>query len=448
MADSDSDSEYDGGLRRTKSQIRKSRRTHPPKAETRKSTRGLERLKLGESDVAEGADVSMTGEEGAGEDVGIMAPPARRGSKSSRARKTSASTTTPAPDVTSTLPPKLKNLPPGVTPEMVEANLRRIEQVREAPQQRPATSQARPQPVVPVEIDPDTLPVGLSVFCNRRLFTRELIFNLKRLNSLETIKNLVKTYFAYEAKRIGLPRDVYFAGIHCVYHRSADPQDVITYGAFMTDYEYQLAHAEIADSKTTTGQILRLQVALYTDAQLADDQEKLKDWFAEGEYDAMQEINGLKWLLDFPDTENPYDDARIFEVDRDHNQVITIPAHLYRENVEKARLGEAYRDNFGNAFTAKAKIRNKEYDLRKGMIMEIRGLRRMLRKEGFTDIDPLEIKDNAREAEDTARDGKVAYAGETQDFKHLKELTKEVEDQSDRINAEEGGVFGRAFLNI
>ena len=62
----------------------------------------------------------------------------------------------------------------------------------------------------------DTLPVGLSVFCNRRLFTREIIFNLKRLDSLKTIKTLVNTYFAYEFKRIGLPREVYFAGLHCV----------------------------------------------------------------------------------------------------------------------------------------------------------------------------------------------------------------------------------------
>lgn len=371
-----------------------------------------------------------------------MAPPTRRGSKSGHAHKASASTTTANPP--------LFNLPPGVTPAMVEANLRRIQQAREPPptQQSAPASRPQAQPTLQVEIDSGTLPVGLSVFCIHRLFTREIIFNLKRLDSLKTIKTLVNTYFAYEFKRIGLPREVYFAGLHCVYHRSSNPEDVVTYGAFMTDYEYQLAHAEIADSKTTTGQILRLQVALYTDQQLADDQDMLKDWFADGEYDAMREVNGLQWLLDCTDTDNPYNDTRMFETDRDDSQVITIPAHLYREMVEKARLGEAYRDNYSIVVAAKAKIRNKEYDIRKEVIKEARGLRRLTRELGVTEIDMDDVAQAARDAEDTERRGRVDYEGETQDFRRMRELRQQVEEKSDKVNAEEGSAFDRAFLNI
>ena len=416
---------------------------HRDYVETRKAKRALERMKLQESGGGDDLDDDPSDTQEGTRTMPPPPPPARRGSKSARSRK--ASDADASSTLTAEKSPVFKNLPPGVTSEMVNKNLDKIDRLR---QPLPQSSAPRAQLVEQVEIDSDTLPVGLSVFCNRRLFTRELVFNLKRLNSLETIKTLVKTYFAYEAKRIGLPSEVYFAGIHCVYHRSANEGDVVTYGAFMTDYEYQLAHAEIADGKTTTGQILRLQVALYTDAQLAEDQDKLKHWFADGEYDAMQDINGLKWILDFPDTEKPYTDTRIFEVDRDNTQVITIPAHRYRENVEKARLGDVYKENFINVVAAKAKIRNKEFDLRKDMIEEIRGLRRMLREAGETDIDMAEVKIKAREAEDTERGGKVQFDGETQDFKHMKELRKEVESQSDRINSGEAAAFDRSFLNI
>ena len=381
---------------------------------------------------------------GARKDTTVMVAPARRGAKSSHARKAPASTTTANPP--------LPNLPPGVTPTMIEANLRRIQQAPEAapppPQHSASALRPQAQPTPQVGIDSDTLPVGLSVFCNRLLFTREITFNLKRLDSLKTIKTIVNTYFAYEFKRIGLPREVYFAGLHCVYHRSSKPEDVVTYGSFVTDYEYQLAHAEVADSKTTTGQMLRLQVALYTDQQLADDQEMLKDWFADGEYDAMREVNGLEWLLNCTDTDNPYNDTRMFETDRDDSQVVTIPAHLYREMVEKARLGEAYRDNYSNVVAAKAKIRNKEYDIRKDLIKEARGLRRLMRELGVTEIDMDDVAQAARDAEGTERRGRVDFEGETQDFRRMKELRQQVEDKSDKANAEEGGAFDRAFLNI
>ena len=48
----------------------------------------------------------------------------------------------------------------------------------------------------------------------------------------------------------------------------------------------------------------------------------------------------------------------------------------------------------------------------------------MLRKLGVTDIDPNEIKENAKEARETERKGKVAYPVETQDFKRMQELRK------------------------
>ena len=174
----------------------------------------------------------------------------------------------------------------------------------------------------------------------------------------------------------------------------------------------------------------------------------LKDWFADGEYDAMREVNGLQWIIDCPDTENPYNDTRMFEIDRDNKETVTIPAHLYREMVEKARLGEAYRGNYSNVLAAKSKIRNKEYDLRKEVIQEARGLRRMMRKLGITKIDMEDVQQEARDAEETERRGRVDYQGETQDFRRMKELRQQVEDQSDKVNADLGSAFDRAFLNI
>ena len=318
MEDFDSGSEYEG-VSRTKSQARKSQHTHQTKKGTRKAARGLSRLNLADSDDGGDEDINMADENTGG-------PPASQ--------------------------QRLERSPPSA-------------------------STFRAQPVPQVDIDTNSLPVGVSVFCNRHLFTRELVFCLQRLDSLKTIKTIVNTYFAYEFKRIGLPREVYSAGIHCVYHRSSNAGDVTTYGAFMTEHEYQLARAEILDGKTTTGQVLRLQILLYTKAQLAADQDSLKDWLADGEYDAMRDIDGLQWLLDPPDTNDPYNDPyngpRIFEVDRASSKVVTIPDHLYRENIEKAKRREKYAENYTKVIAAKGSIRNQEYDLRKDRLSKNTG---------------------------------------------------------------------------
>ena len=305
------------------------------------------------------------------------------------------------------------------------------------------TGSAYPQ----VAIDSNTLPVGLSVFCNRNLFSRELIFSLKRLDTLETIKTVISTHFAYEFKRMGLPSNVYFAGLNCLYHRSADSKDVASFGTFITEVEYQLTRAEIMDGETKTGQLLRLQVVLYTDEQLAKDKDDLKDWFTTGERDAMRDINGLKWMLEFPNTNNPYENSRFFETVRDNTPPVTIPAHIYRENVEKAIRGDGYRENYTKLIAAKGAIRNEEYKIRKELIEEVQGLRLMLRKAGVTVIETEDVKAAAREAQETERGGKVAYPGQTQDFKRVRELRKQVEDKSDEFNTS-AMAFEKSWRNV
>lgn len=106
-----------------------------------------------------------------------------------------------------------------------------------------------------------------------------------------------------------------------------------------------------------------------------------------------------------------------------------------------------YKDNYNQMVVAKGSIRNKEYEIRKSMYDEIRGLRRMLRVEGYTDIDPAIVRAHAKDAEGTEGAGRVQYGGETQDFNRFKELRKRVEDKSDQINAEEMA-FERDFRNI
>lgn len=412
---------------------------HRDYKESRNAARALDNLQLTKAGDDDNDD---SNDDATADKTTTMAPPTHRGSKSTRARKASLTQHQRATIDGLALP----KLPKGVTPEMVKQQLDRIHKSR---QPLPTSSQPRAPPAPQVEIDSHSLPCELSVFYNRRLSTRGIIFNLVRLNSIKTIKTIINTYFAYEFKRIGLPNTVSFAGIQVIYHRSSNSEDVVKWGAFMTEAEYQLCHAELIDGETTTGQLVRAQILLYTDEQLAEDQDQLRAWFEEGEYDAMLRVNGPKWIMEFPqDLDNPLTDTRTFEKDADESQTITIPAYTYRENVEKARLGEAYRDHFSAANIAKAKIRNTEYDLRQAIREEIRGLRRMLREHGVDDIQLDFVNAKAKEAKSIERGGKVKYTGETQDWNRLRVLGRPIEDKSDATNVVESSAFDRAFLNI
>jgi hypothetical protein len=213
----------------------------------------------------------------------------------------------------------------------------------------------------------------------------------------------------------------------------------------MDDYEFALWHAEISDGKAYTGQLMRIQVCLFTEERLAADKEALKNWLSDPNIDPMQGLTSAEWLLELQLMDHPFNEPRMFERNADDEQTLTIPVHLWRENSEKARLGEKYRDNWDKENIEKKRIRNAEFDFRKELIEEVRGLRRMLRKAGVTDIDGGEVRQNAREAEETERAGRVQFAGETQDFVHMRELRKNAEDRSDKLVA---GINERAFLNI
>ena len=377
----------------------------------------------------------------------------RKPSASAASHTHKPSSSTPAharnPSSSNIKVPPTNQLPPGVTREMVIANLDRIERDR-ARQEQLRTSQPRPD--LQVDINPETLPCALSVFCNIHTVTRELLFNISRLDSIAAIKSILNSHFAYEFKRIGLPKDIYFAGINVVYEKSSNKEDWQTFGTFVTDGESQLAVGDIMDEtfgKTTTGQLVRVQVMLYTDDQLAAEQPRVKEMFAAGEYDVMQSINGMKWLLEGEDVEKLKIDTRIFEVDQDERGTITAPVRTWRENEAKAERGDIVTANLSEAYKAKANIRNKEYDIRKEMIAENRGLRRWLRKEtGISNIQLEEVLEYARDAEETEGRGRVQFAGEKQDWERIKELRKEVEEKSDQYNAAEGRAFDHAFGRI
>ena len=75
---------------------------------------------------------------------------------------------------------------------------------------------------------------------------------------------------------------------------------------------------------------------------------------------------------------------------------------------------------------AKSSVRDKEYEIRKSLYDEIRGLRRMLRIEGYTDIDPVRVRAHAKDAEGTEGAERVPFGGETH-LKRLKEHAKDAE---------------------
>ena len=147
-------------------------------------------------------------------------------------------------------------------------------------------------------------------------------------------------------------------------------------------------------------------------------------------------------------TGNFNEDTETLVEEDDDVSTTTIPTQLWREKLEEARRGNMYKDNYDQMMMAKDSIRDNEYEIRKSLYDGIRGLRRMLRIEGYTDIDPAIVREHAKDVEEEAEGaGRDRYGGETQDFKHLKELRKQMEDKSDQINDEEMA-FERSFRNI
>lgn len=443
------------GAGQSKGEARKGARTQGDYLEQRKATRGLDRLAIDDSDSEAEDDGAIDDEDYVDKNTSTMPPPTRRSSGRGRQRgptrqASTRSRTQDAPPATAQDTPTVihgipVNLPPGVTPEMVKANLARMKKSYEP---LPPFDEKSSERLPPLDVDGKCLPCELSVFSNRQQYTRGIFFNFGHLVDIQTIRELIEEHFAYEFKRVKISTKVSFGGIHVVWEKSANCNDTSRYGIVVSDREYQQIYNEIIGGKTTTGQLVRVQVSLFSYEQLAKDQVRFKDWFVKGGEDPVYDIDGPTWLQEVKEA-GIYADARNFERRPGETEVMTMPAYKFRENIEKARLGEAYRDNFGAAVSAQAAIRNQEYDLRKKLIHEIRGLRQIIRKEGIRDLRDIDIEAAAEESEEHEElGGRAKYGGQKDDWKHLMELTKEVEDKSDAIHAAEGGVFDRAFLNI
>jgi hypothetical protein len=341
-------------------------------------------------------------------------------------------------------------LPEGVTIDQVRANvdiLHIAQEIANGNQPLPPTVAPRSTPVPQVDIDPAKLPCEIALFCNNRQFTRGIIFNLGRVTSIQAVKNLVTEYFGMECARVEIPADVYFCGLHLIKDHSPNKDDYKYYGCVVEDEALTNILAQITEV-AMTGQLVHIHVSLFTPKQLGEDMQKFQSFVADGEEADLTDVDVLKWHLNHP-KHSQFADPRTFELNRDDEQTIEIPAHEYRENKEKARIGNLYRDNFGAADSAKAAIRNEEFEIRTTLTKEIRGLRQILHKEGFGDLD-MEVIDAAtkesEEQEAAAVGGRAQHTGQRSTWQHLKELAQEVEDKSDRFAGEEAAIFRRTFL--
>lgn len=232
-------------------------------------------------------------------------------------------------------------------------------------------------------IEANKLPTVLSCFCSSSLVTRELMFNFGRFSTIEAVRSLVNQYFAWEFMRLGLPTTIRFMGLNCFYPNKPSDPEGDEYWTISTEEEYQQWYAEIAGAQARTGQIVRIQVCLMTEEQEREQERSFAEWF---DKDPAEQISGPKWKLEEMEKQHErkaqnklLTDPRLFEMDADDMEVISVPAHTWREAAEKANQYDKLDQKYHDLLNDKRSERGKVKQLLSDQADEIRGLKELLR---------------------------------------------------------------------